>query len=137
IKNLSKTSPIDYSAYGKAAQSLAYAGVEGDQAVTVLDKVGWAIVGAGGGATELDRTMAGLLKGVNNGGIVMNDTLAMISESGYPIIDGLSAKFGTTGDVIKKMAAEGEISIDDVLSVMENGTGELATSQAKDRKSVG
>lgn len=136
IKALSKTSPIDYSAYGKAAQSLAYAGVQGDQAITVLDKVGWAIVGAGGGATELDRAMAGLLKGVNNGGIVMNDTLAMISESGYPIIDGLSAKFGTTGDVIKKMAADGEISIDDVLSVMENGTGKLAKSQADAGKEV-
>ena len=136
IKALSKTSPIDYSAYGKAAQSLAYAGVQGDQAVTVLDKVGWAIVGAGGGATELDRAMAGLLKGVNNGGIVMNDTLAMISASGYPIIDGLSEKFGTTGDVIKKMAADGEISIDDVLSVMENGTGKLAKSQADAGKEV-
>lgn len=130
IKELAKTAPIDYSAYGKAAQSLAYAGVEGDQAVTVLDKVGWAIVGAGGGATELDRAMNGLLKGVNNGGVVMNDTLAMISESGYPIIDGLSEKFGTTGDVIKTMAAEGELSIDDVLSVMENGTGDLAKAQA-------
>lgn len=136
IKQLSKGSPIDYSAYGKAAQSLAYAGVEGRDAVNVLDKVGWAIVGAGGGAVELDRAMAGILKGVNNGGIVMNDTLAMISESGYPIINGLQAKFGTTGDVIKKMAAEGKISIDDVLDVMQNGTGELARSQAAAGKEV-
>ena len=136
IKKLSKTSPIDYSAYGKAAQSLAYAGVEGGDAVKILDQVGWAIVGAGGGATELDRAMNGLLKGVNNGGVVMNDTLAMISESGYPIIDALSTKFGTTGDVIKKMAADGEISIDDVLDVMKNGTGELAASQAKAGKDV-
>src|SRR5690625_3130901 len=136
IKQLSKGSPIDYSAYGKAAQSLAYAGVEGDQAVTVLDKVGWAIVGAGGGATELDRAMAGLLKGVNNGGIVMNDTLAMISESGYPIINGLQEKFGTTGDVIKKMAADGKVSIDDGREVMQNGTGELARSQADAGKEV-
>ena len=136
IKKLSSSSPIDYSAYGKAAQSLAYAGVEGNDAVKILDQVGWAIVGAGGGATELDRAMNGILKGVNNGGVVMNDTLAMISESGYPIIDALSTKFGTTGDVIKKMASEGEISIDDVLSVMKNGTGELATSQAKAGKEV-
>lgn len=55
IKKLSSSSPIDYSAYGKAAQSLAYAGVEGNDAVKILDQVGWAIVGAGGGATELDR----------------------------------------------------------------------------------
>src|SRR5699024_10945171 len=65
-----------------------------------------------------------------------NDTLAMISESGYPNIDALSTKFGTTGDVIKKMAADGEISSDDVLDVMKNGTGELATSQAKAGKDI-
>ena len=47
IKKLSKTSPIDYSAYGKAAQSLAYAGVEGGDAVKILDQVGWAIVEIG------------------------------------------------------------------------------------------
>lgn len=136
IKDIAKTSPIDYAAYGKAAQSLAYAGVEGDKAVGILDKVGMAIVGAGGGSVELDRAMAGVLKAVNNGGIAMNDTLAMISESGYPIIDALSAKFGTTGDVIKKMASEGKISVDDILSVMQNGTGKLAKSQAKAGKEV-
>lgn len=136
LRQVAKESPIDYTSYQQAANSLAYAGVEGENATNILDKVGWAIVGAGGGATELDRAMDGLLKGVNNGGVVMNDTLGMISDSGYPIIDGLSEKFGTTGDVIKQMAADGEISIDDVLEVMENGTGELAQSQEKAGKQV-
>lgn len=129
IKNLSRTSPIDYKAYGDAANSLAYAGVEGDKAVGILDQVGWAIVGAGGGATELDRAMQGLLKGVNNGGVVMNDTLGMISESGYPIIDGLSAKFGKSGDEIKEMAAKGEIAVEDVIDVMSNRYGPLVGKQ--------
>lgn len=129
IKDVAGTSPIDYSAYGKAAQSLAYAGVEGDRAVNVLENVGAALVGAGGGSEELERAMAGVLKGVNNGGIVMNDTLNIISESGFPIISALQEKFGTTGDVIKDMAAKGKISIDDVLSVMENGTGALTKAQ--------
>lgn len=129
IKDVAGTSPIDYSAYGKAAQSLAYAGVEGDRAVSVLQNVGSALVGAGGGSEELGRAMDGILKGVNNGGIVMNDTLNIISESGFPIISALQEKFGTTGDVIKDMAAKGKISIDDVLSVMENGTGALTKAQ--------
>ena len=136
LKAISKNSPIEYSAYGKAAESLAYAGVEGNKASTILDKVGMAIVGAGGGSEELQRAMDGILKGVNNGGIVMNDTLGMISESGFPIINALQEKFGVTGDVIKKMAAEGEISIDDVLEVMEKGTGDLAQAQAKAGKEV-
>jgi tape measure domain-containing protein len=129
IKQLSKTSPIDYEAYGKAASSLAYAGVEGDKAVGILDQVGWAIIGAGGGATELDRAMNGLLKGVNNGGIVMNDTLGMISDSGYPIIDGLAAKFGKSGDEIKKMASQGKISVEDVIDVMSNKYGKIVGKQ--------
>ena len=129
IKKLSKTSPIDYEAYGKAASSLAYAGVEGDKAVGILDQVGWAIIGAGGGATELDRAMNGLLKGVNNGGIVMNDTLGMISDSGYPIIDGLAAKFGKSGDEIKKMASQGKISVEDVIDVMSNKYGTIVGKQ--------
>ncbi|HCG55325.1 MULTISPECIES: tape measure protein [Brevibacterium] len=129
IKDLSKTSPIDYKAYGDAANSLAYAGVEGKGAVKILDQVGWAITGAGGGATELDRAMQGLLKGVNNGGVVMNDTLGMISDSGYPIIDGLSAKFGVGGDAIKKMAAEGKLSVEDVIDVMSNKFGPLVGKQ--------
>jgi tape measure domain-containing protein len=136
IKDISKSSPIDYSAYGKAAQSLAYAGVEGDKAVGILDKVGMAIVGAGGGSTEMERAMAGVLKGVNNGGIAMNDTLGMISESGFPIIAGLQAHFGKTGDEIKKMASEGKINITDVLSVMENGTGDLTKKQISAGKEV-
>src|SRR5699024_8704270 len=98
--------------------------------------VGMAIVGAGGGSVELERAMAGILKGVNNGGIVMNDTLGMISESGFPIINALQTKFGVTGDVIKKMAADGEISIDDVLDVMEKGTGKLAKAQEQSGKEV-
>src|SRR5699024_10252384 len=89
LKKISAGSPIEYSAYGKAAESLAYAGVEGNKAVGILDNVGMAIVGAGGGSVELERAMAGILKGVNNGGIVMNDTLGMISESGFPIINAL------------------------------------------------
>src|SRR5699024_1467598 len=67
LKAISKNSPIEYSAYGKAAESLAYAGVEGNKASTILDKVGMAIVGAGGGSEELQRAMDGILKGVNNG----------------------------------------------------------------------
>lgn len=129
IKDLSKTSPIDYKAYGDAANSLAYAGVEGKGAVKILDQVGWAITGAGGGATELDRAMQGLLKGVNNGGVVMNDTLGMISDSGYPIIDGLAAKFGKSGDEIKKMAADGKLSVEDVIDVMQNKYGPLVGKQ--------
>ena len=129
LRKVSKNSPIQYASYSKAAESLAYAGVEGKDAVKILDQVGWAIVGAGGGSEQLDRAMQGILKGVNSGGKVMNDTLNVISEAGYPIIDGLANKFGTTGDVIQDMASKGKISIEDVLDVMGNKYGPLIQKQ--------
>ena len=123
LRDVSKNSPLEYSAYQKAAQSLAYAGVEGKSATGTLRNVGKAIVAAGGDSTKLDQAMNGVMKAVNNGGIAMMDSLSMISESGVPILSGLAEKFGKPIDQVKKMASEGKISIDDVLDVMENGTG--------------
>lgn len=124
LKSVAKDSPLELSGYSSAAETLAYAGVQGEKAAGVLENVGKAIVTAGGDTTKLDQAMGGLLKGVNNGGIAMMDSLGMISESGVPILSGLAAKFGTTTDEIKKMASGSQISVEDVLDVMQNGTGE-------------
>jgi tape measure domain-containing protein len=136
LRKVAHDSPIDYVNYAKAGESLAYAGVEGKQATKILDGVGKSIVVAGGGSEKLDQAMGGVLKAVNNGGIAMMDSISMISESGYPIMDGLSEKFGVTSDVIKKMASQGKISIEDVLDVMENSTGKLAQANNKAYGSV-
>lgn len=136
LRKVAHDSPIDFVNYTKAGESLAYAGVEGKQATKILEGVGKSIVVAGGGSEKLDQAMGGVLKAVNNGGIAMMDSISMISESGYPIMDGLSEKFGVTSDVIKKMASQGKISIGDVLDVMENSTGELAQANNKAYESV-
>lgn len=131
LRNVSKSSPLDYTSYLKAAESLAYAGVEGKDATGTLKNVGKAIVAAGGDSTKLDQAMGGVMKAVNNGGIAMMDSLSMISESGVPILSGLSEKFGKPIDQIKKMASEGKINITDVMDVMQNGTGETFQKMMK------
>ena len=131
LRRISSNSPIEYTAYQKAAQSLAYAGVEGKSATGTLRNVGKAIVAAGGDSSKMEQAMGGVMKAVNNGGIAMMDSLEMISDSGVPILSGLSEKFGEPINVIKKMASEGKISIDDVLSVMENGTGKTFQQMIK------
>ena len=131
LRNVSKSSPLDYTSYLKAAESLAYAGVEGKDATGTLKNVGKAIVAAGGDSTKLDQAMGGVMKAVNNGGIAMMDSLGMISESGVPILSGLAEKFGVGIDEVKKMASQGEISIEDVMSVLQNGTGETFQKMMK------
>lgn len=131
LRDVSSKSPLDYTSYVKAAESLAYAGVEGKDATGTLKNVGKAIVAAGGDSTKLDQAMGGVMKAVNNGGIAMMDSLSMISESGVPILSGLSEKFGKPIDQIKKMASEGKINITDVMDVMQNGTGETFQKMMK------
>lgn len=124
LKGVAKDSPLDLAGYSGAAETLAYAGVQGQRAADVLGNVGKAIVTAGGDTQNLDQAMNGLLKGVNNGGIAMMDSLGMISESGVPILSGLAEHFGTTTDQVKKMASSSQISVEDVLTVLEKGTGD-------------
>ncbi|MGP5098401.1 tape measure protein [Brachybacterium alimentarium] len=124
LKKVAAGSPLDYTAYQEAAAALAYAGVEGDQAVGSLENVGKAIVAAGGDSSKLGQATGGIMKAVNNGGIAMMDSLSMISESGVPILSGLAEHFGVGIDEVKKMASEGKINITDVMSVMESATGD-------------
>lgn len=131
LRKVAGKSPIDYTAYTKAAESLAYAGIKGRDATGVLENVGKAIVAAGGDSTKLDQAMGGVMKAVNNGGIAMMDSLSMISESGVPILSGLGEKFGVTTDQVKKMASQGKISIEDVMSVLQNGTGQTFEDMIK------
>src|SRR5699024_10348226 len=95
-----------------------------DSAVASLENVGKAIVAAGGDSSKLSQATGGIMKAINNGGIAMMDSLGQISESGVPILSGLAEHFGVGIDEVKKMASEGKVNITDVMSVMENATGD-------------
>lgn len=131
LRKVAGNSPIDYSAYTSAAESLAYAGIEGKAAKGTLENVGKAITSAGGDSSKMEQAMGGVMKAVNNGGIVMMDSLNMISDSGVPILSGLAEQYNKPIDQVKNMASEGKIGIDDVMSVMEKGTGDTFQSMIK------
>ncbi|WP_104137222.1 tape measure protein [Cryobacterium sp. Y62] len=123
LRDVAKDSPIDYQAYLKAGESLAYAGVQGKDATGILKNVGLAITAAGGSSEALGGVTGGLTDIVNMGRVGM-DSLNRISTAGVPIISGLAAHFGVSMDDINKMVSEGAVELDDVLSVMAEATGE-------------
>lgn len=122
LRRVTKTSPIDYSSYTKAAESLAYAGVKGKDAVKTLRNVGLAVTAAGGGSEQIQGATDSLLKMVNAGKVNL-DSLQQLSNTGVPILSGLAKHFGVSIDKVNKMASAGKIGLDDVLSVMKKGTG--------------
>lgn len=136
LRNATVKSPIQYTSYLKSAEALAYAGVEGKNAVGVLKNVGKAITATGGGSEEMERSTDAILKMVNNGGKANLEILQQLSDTGLPIFDSLSQKFGKGTDEISKMASAGKISVDDVVSVLQDGSGKILKSQIKSADEV-
>ncbi|MGP5071659.1 peptidoglycan DD-metalloendopeptidase family protein [Arthrobacter rhombi] len=130
LRKVSKKSPIDYSTYLKAAESLAYSGVEGEAATKTLENVGKAITAAGGSSEDMDVATDSVMKMVNAGKVSL-DSLQQLSGSGVPIISGLAEHFGVSMEDINKMASKGEIGLEDVTSVMEKGTGKTFQTMIK------
>ncbi len=122
LRKVSRSSSLDYSSYTSAAQSLAYAGVQGKDAVKTLKNVGKAISAAGGSNENLNSATDSILKMVNAGKVQL-DTLQQLSNAGVPILSGLAKHFGVSISKVNEMASEGKIKLDDVLSVMRKGTG--------------
>ena len=123
LKKVSSKSPLEYKSYQEGAQSLAYAGVEGEKAVGILENMGSVITAAGGDASNMDSATDSILKMVNAGKVNL-ESLQQLSDAGIPILSGLSEHYGVSMDEINTMASEGQIELDDVLSVMESGTGD-------------
>lgn len=138
LNKIASRSSLSFSGYVDAAGTLAYAGIQGERTTKILENVGKAIVGMGGDTSNLDRASEALLKMVSSGRIYKRD-LDSLSQSGVPIIEGLATAAGVSVDRINEMVREGKIGLEDVLDVMEHGTGEYFEAQiaAADRVEEG
>lgn len=133
LAKVSKTSTIDYSAYTAAAEALAYMGISGKDAPAMLENIGDAIAGAGGGAEEMNRASDALLKMVNAGKVQL-DALNQLSETGVPIYSALAEEQGVSIAKLREMVTAGKIGIDDVQSAIKNAAGDSWKMQIKSAK---
>ncbi len=123
IGNISSGSKIDTGAYTEMAQSLGYLGVKGAQSEGIMRNLGKAIVGAGGDSSAFDTVSASLTK-MQNEGKVTRESLNQLSGAGVPILDSLATKLGKEVPDVLDMVSNGLVDVDDVLGVLEDGTGQ-------------
>ena len=128
LRDIARDSSLSFQSYEGAATALAYIGVNGPQAVKILDNVGKAIVGAGGDSTKLEQATDALTK-MQSAGKVTLDAIQQLSASGVPILSALQAHFGVTREQVNQMATEGKIGIEDVTTSLEQGLGEWFPKQ--------
>src|SRR5690625_2623620 len=123
LNEVARKSPLGADAFRKGAESLAYAGVQGDSAVKTLENVGKTIVGSGGTAEQVDQFSNALLNGVNRGKFGLNE-LNQISKAGVPIFSSLAENMGLSMEEVTTLASEGKIGLEDVMDVLENADTE-------------
>lgn len=123
IADISSGSSISTEAYAGLAQGLGYLGVEGQQAEDIMHNLGKAIVGAGGDSSNLD-SVVGALTRMQNEGKVTRDSLAQLSSAGVPILDSLANALGVEVNEVLEMATDGLLDVNQVMGVLEDGTGE-------------
>ena len=122
ISDIASGSRIDSSAYNELAKGLGYLGVEGQQAEDIMRNVGKAVTGAGGDSSSLD-SVVGALTRMQNEGKVTRQSLSQLSAAGVPILDSLATALGVEVNEVLDMTSEGLLDVNDVMGVLEEGTG--------------
>lgn len=135
LREVAQRSSLSFDAYRQAGDSLAYAGIQGEQAVTILDNVGRAIVGAGGGSEDLERASDALLRMVNRGKVGLRE-LQQLSNANVPILSALSDELGVHISQVSEMATAGAIGMEDVYRAMENAAGDSWAMQIESAERV-
>lgn len=110
--------------FARVAQSLAWVGSSGDQAITIMQNLETALTVAGGGSEQLD-SVGDALASIANQGKATAEEINQISASGLPMWDMLAAKLGTDVPKAMEKVTDGAVKIDTVLGALEDAGGDF------------
>ena len=113
---------LDMSVMQEGATTLAYMGVQGTEAVDVLERLEAVTTAAGTGTSGMTRALDAMTKGVNAGKFQMGE-LNSISDAGIPIYDALAEVLGVDVPEAQKMATAGAIDFEDVMEALSGESG--------------
>lgn len=123
LRGLAGTSPIDYVAFARGAESLAYMGYSGDVAYDVLRQVNTALVAGGKGAAEMDRVNYAMTEMVNTGKVYA-EQISQMSQAGLPVWSMLADYMGASIADVREQVQAGAVEIDTVMAAIQAGGGE-------------
>jgi tape measure domain-containing protein len=122
LREVARASPIEFSAFVSGAESLAYMGIQGEQAITVLQRIETAMVASGKGGEAFEQVTEAMLAMVNQGKASAEEINRM-SQAGFPAWEMLAQHMNMSIADIRKAVESGEIGIDQMVAAMEAGAG--------------
>src|SRR5699024_3328492 len=113
-------SSVGVGTLNELAANLAYQGLEGEGALDVIRNIDIAAGALPADASPaVDSDTNALLTAQVQGNAITGE-LTQISRIGFPVFDALAEHIGVTSGEIKDMAAQGEISFEDLMAVMND-----------------
>ncbi len=128
--------PFQLPELTKAGKSLAAFGMEADQIVPKLRRIG----DISALLNQPIGEMATLYGKAKVAGVLMSEDINQFTERGVPLIQALAKQFGVAEVQVKKLASEGKISFGDMdkaLTAMTSTGGRFAGGMEKQSKTLG
>jgi tape measure domain-containing protein len=130
LKQVAKGSPIDRSEYLKSADSLAYLGVKGDDAVTMIKRMTQAAIGSGRGREGVDQMIQGLTR-LSSQGKATADVVDQISQGGFALWSALAKHMHMTIPQVHKAVSAGKVGMKQITDTIEHENNKWTRATAR------
>jgi len=122
LQDFNKSTPFELPQLREAASKLLAVGVNTEQIIPLLRRLGDATAGVGTGAEGIDRAVYALGQMRRAGRVTLED-LNQLTDAGIPAIEAVAAHLGTTQAKVFEMVSGGKIKPDQVFAAILTGAG--------------
>jgi tape measure domain-containing protein len=121
--NFAKRTPFSYEGVQDAAKQMLAYGFAADEALEILESVGDAAAGLGGGTETVNRITRALGQ-MQGKGKVSAEEMRQLTEAGIPAWEILAEAIGTTIPAAMKLAEQGAIPVQRAMDGLVKGIGD-------------
>ena len=126
LNKFAASTPFEFPQLRDAASKLLTTGVEASRVIPIMTALGDATSAMGTGAEGIGRAVYALQQ-MNTAGKVTGQDMMQLASSGIPIWDALAASIGMSVPEVRKLASEGKLVANDVMTAIETYAGPAMT----------
>ena len=122
LQKFAATTPFEFPQLRDAASKLLTTGVAADRVIPIMTALGDSTSAMGTGAEGIQRAVYALQQ-MNTAGKVTGQDMMQLASAGVPIWDALAGSIGKSVPEVRKLASEGALVANDVMTAIETYAG--------------
>lgn len=124
MREYARDTPLETQSLYTAGQNLAYLGLQGDQAMGVIENIGTALMASGNTSQQAMGNVTNALLSMQSAGQLYAADIQRVSDEMVPAWDLLSAHMGMSIKEVRKEVTEGNLTVDDFVAALQAGDGD-------------